>query len=459
MTDQTHTNGKRGCSPLRAFSWPRGGQPAAGSATYATTLILLLALVLVYVLTHAWTLQRARYVHSEGTTVDAERMALLLGTAQLGDELSTPPAIAAPAVQAVLGSLEESVIAATTPETVTVLFAGAVERLVDLGIPEDGTQQSRDSATARIGHFLSRAEAQAQELVAASPGSRDVPRRLLEIELEQAEAAVVSYMAAPAVIDRVNELKEAARGLGYGADSEVITALTHIGEELDKDRPNRELAAEMLSRIEDQVQGMRTSVFWSNTVLRWVEVIAWSLAGILGARLVSAGKYIGTGQYKPEWDRWWWAKVVLAPIMAVPVVAFLTYLTIDVQSGETLGISLSLKDQPVEVVIGFSLVIGMFSNQAYKFLQNMANKILPEEDATEERDSSRLVVEEIAIKGRSVDEVKAELEARGFRVQVETRETGEAAPGIVLERRPAYERMKKGSSITLVVAAAPPATP
>ncbi len=48
--------------------------------------------------------------------------------------------------------------------------------------------------------------------------------------------------------------------------------------------------------------------------------------------------------------------------MAIPIVAFLTYLTIDVQSMETLGIRVSLKNQPIEVVISFAFVIGMFSN-------------------------------------------------------------------------------------------------
>jgi hypothetical protein len=282
------------------------GQKPLGARTFAITLVILLILVVVYAAVHAWTIKTAAGLHIEGTAVDAERMAMLLDTADLEGDLLTPPAIAAPAVEAILDSLEESVVAATGTETVTILFADAVESLVNLGLAEDAKQPSRDSATARITVFLTQAQNQAEALAADPEEGREVPRRLLEVELEQARAAVLDYMAAPALIIRVNELKEAARGLGYGPDSEVITALTRIAEELEADRPNRDLAAEMLNRIDSEVQRLRVSLFWSHPVLRWVEVIAWSLAGILAARLISAGKFIGIGQYKPAWNRWWW---------------------------------------------------------------------------------------------------------------------------------------------------------
>jgi hypothetical protein len=142
--------------------------------------------------------------------------------------------------------------------------------------------------------------------------------------------------------------------------------------------------------------------------------------------------------------------------MAVPVIAFLTYLTLDVQSGETLGIKISLKDQPVEVVVAFAFIIGMFSDQAYKFLKNMADKILPKDDETEHRESQLLVVEDTPIKGRPKEQVQAELESRGFKVKIEERETEEGRPDTVLERNPADEKLMKGSEITLVVAKRPP---
>jgi len=139
--------------------------------------------------------------------------------------------------------------------------------------------------------------------------------------------------------------------------------------------------------------------------------------------------------------------------MAVPVIAFLTYLTIDVRSGETLGINISLKDQPIEVVVAFAFIIGMFSDRAYKFLENMADKILFEDDETQHRRSlALLTVEDTPIKGRKVEQVQAELEAKGFEVKIETRVTDEGQPGTVLERRPADEKLRKGSEITLVVA-------
>jgi hypothetical protein len=444
----------------KAFFRRLVGQRPPGARTFAITLLILLALAGAYAAAHAQTIKNAPYLHAESASVDAERVALLLSTADLEDELLTPTAIAAPAVEAVLDSLEEAAITATSVETVTTLFDGAVESLVNLGLPEDAKQPSRDSAAARIGAFLAGAQQQAEALVSSSGGGREVPRRLLEAELEQAKAAVLDYMAVPALVLRINEFKEAARGLRYGPDSDVIVTLARIADELERDRPNRGLAAEMFSSIDKEVQGLRTSLFWSHTILRWVEVIAWSLAGILAARLISAGKFIGINQYKPEWDRWWWAKVVLAPLMAVPVIAFLTYLTIDVQSAETLGIQISLKDQPIEVVVAFAFIIGMFSDQAYKFLQNMANRILPEDDETQHRKPSALLtVEDTPIKGRPLEEVRAELEARGFRVKAEARQGAQGHPGTVLERTPTDEKLEKGSEITLVVVEAPPSEP
>ena len=412
--------------------------------------------MVVYASVHWWTIKNASYLHTEGTTVDAERMALLLATADLQDELLTPPAIAAPAVKAVLDSLEESALAATDVERVTTLFDGAVESLVNLGLPEDATQPSRDSATTRVTAILAEARRQAEVLASAPEAGREVPQRLLEVELQQAEAALLDYMAAPALILRVNELREAVRGVGYGPDSELMTTLARITEELEKNRPNRDLAAELLSTVQKEFQGLRTSLFWSDSVLRWVEVIAWSLAGILSARLISAGKFIGIRRFDAAWNRWWWAKVVLAPLMAVPVVAFLTYLTIDVQSGQTLGIQISLKDQPIEVVVGFSFIVGMFSNQAYKFLQNMANKMLPEDDESRQgKPSSLLTVAGTPFLGRPAVDVQADLETDGFQVKLEPKKTSEETPGTVLEAKPADPKMSKGSEITLVVAEAP----
>ena len=413
--------------------------------------------MVVYALAHAGTLVWAEHLHTEQSALDTDRMAILLDTAQLEDQLSAPPALAGPAVEAVLDALEGSAVTAEDADTVSTLFDNAVTSLVNLGVPQNEPQTSVASATTRITEILSGARDQAEALVTAAEEEREVPLRLLEIELEQAQAAVLDYVALPTLTRRISALMGAAQGLGYGPNSDVVGTLARIAEELGKDQPNRALAAEMLDRIEADIQGVRKSLFWRDPVLRWVEVIAWSLAGILATRLMSAGRYIGRQAYKLQWDRWWWAKIVLAPLMAIPIVAFLTYLTIDVQSMETLGIQVSLKNQPIEVVISFAFVIGMFSNQAYKFLQNMADKILPEESQSSAGASSQNVtVEDTPIAGRDAAEVQAELEKKGFKVKIETqmKPAAEAEPGTVLERKPTDAKLAKGAEITLIVAEA-----
>ena len=80
---------------------------------------------------------------------------------------------------------------------------------------------------------------------------------------------------------------------------------------------------------------------------------------------------------------------------------------------------------------------------------------LPQDDETQHRENLLLVEGETPIKGRPAEIVQAVLEARGFKVKIETRETGEGPPGTVLERNPPDQRLEKGSEITLVVAQAP----
>jgi hypothetical protein len=50
-----------------------------------------------------------------------------------------------------------------------------------------------------------------------------------------------------------------------------------------------------------------------------------------------------------------------------------------------LGFKLSLQGQPIELTVGVSLMLGLFSDQAYKFLGELVDKILPNrEDENEE---------------------------------------------------------------------------
>jgi hypothetical protein len=50
-----------------------------------------------------------------------------------------------------------------------------------------------------------------------------------------------------------------------------------------------------------------------------------------------------------------------------------------------LGFKLSLQGQPIELTVGVSLMLGLFSNRAYKFLGKLVDKTLPNrEDEDEE---------------------------------------------------------------------------
>ena len=58
-----------------------------GARTFALTLRILVILVVVYALAHAGSLMWAEHRHTEQSALDADRMTILLDTAQLEDQL------------------------------------------------------------------------------------------------------------------------------------------------------------------------------------------------------------------------------------------------------------------------------------------------------------------------------------------------------------------------------------
>lgn len=341
----------------------------AGRRTFWGTLAVLILLVAAYAVSHAVTFQQNGYLHYEAADVAGDRRELLVTVSALEDQLETPSAVAAPAVGALLHDLEQSVLRAETSDEVNDLFETASQQLARLGIQEDVSPK-----------ILAAAQSRAVETVSASEEEREVPKRLFQAELEIAEAWALDALGAPAVLERVEQLTQAAEGLGYDAGSDVGKTLADVAQELKTERPNRRLVAEMMGQVADALRGPQ-SLFWSHTALRWLEVMAWSLTGMLLVRLWSIGKYIATGKFDAKWNFWWWAKIIQAPLLAVGVVLALTYFELGVASGETLGFKISLRDQPMELIVAVSLILGMFSDRAYNFLTELAGKVLPDRES------------------------------------------------------------------------------
>jgi hypothetical protein len=217
-------------------------------------------------------------------------------------------------------------------------------------------------------------------LVSASEDEQEVPRRLFQAELSLAGEWILDGLGVPASLEQVEQLQEAADQMGYGPNSKVGETLADMMQELREEQPNRQLVVERLDQVADEIRGPK-SLFWSHPALRWLEVVAWSLMGILAARLWSIGKYMGTQDFQPDWNWWWWANIVQAPILAVGVVLALTYFELGLASGETLGLKISLRGQPMELTVAVSLILGLFSDRAYKFLDQLADKVLPQRES------------------------------------------------------------------------------
>ncbi|HUW14649.1 MAG TPA: hypothetical protein VM537_33320 [Anaerolineae bacterium] len=347
------------------------GMTQSGTRAFLWTLAVLAALVVAYAVAHVSTFRDHGQVHYEAGISADPRQDLLVTAAVLEGQLETPTAIADPAIQALLHDLEQSVARSETSGEVTDQFGAAAESLANLGIRAEVARK-----------MLQPAQSQGTRLVSASAAEREVPRLLLQAELATAQAWALDALGAETLVDEVKQLKEVADNLGYGAGSEVGQTLASIEQELGAERPNRRLVQEMSRQVAERVRGPQ-SLFWSHPVLRWLEVMAWSLAGILVARLWVAGYHIYKGSFDPRWNWWWWAKIIQAPLLAVAVVLALSYLELGLASGETLAIKVSLRDQPIEVIVAISFVLGLFSDRAYQFLRDLADKVLGEEKGGE----------------------------------------------------------------------------
>jgi hypothetical protein len=344
----------------------------AGVKTFWWTAGILLLLLAIYIVTHVLTLDEPGKFHREAADVAGDRQTLLVSLAMMEDHLGTPRAIASPATDALLLNLKRSVMEAESRDDVETIFREASTALTGLGVHEEISSTILDAA-----------KAQAMEYVSASEDEKPVAERLFETELELAQGWILDALGAPAILEQARALKEITKELGYGDDSDVGQALAAMEQELGQDRPNRALVAEKLSGVADEIRGPR-SLFWGHPALRWLEVVAWSLFGILAARLWSIGKYLGTKKFKPEWNWWWWANIVQAPLLAIGVVLALTYFELGVSSGETLGFKLSLQGQPIELTVCVSLMLGLFSDRAYKLLGELVDNILPKREDEDE---------------------------------------------------------------------------
>jgi len=424
------------------------GVDKSGSRQFGWILSVLLLLIAAYVIGHTVTIVQSPYLHSEASSLSGARLDWLVQASGLKREIDTPAALTQPGVEAVLGRLKVQIMASESITEATPAFAQATEGLVQLALPADADATIRDATTTRMSELLKTTRDAAANYLLAEGSDKEVAWRLLEIELDQSQSALLDYVAIPGLLTNAQKLQTDVQGLGYNADTAPGKLSTLVVQELQSATPDRRLAADLLNRAVEQIQGLRQSLFWTDPYLRWLEVVAWSLAGILCIRLLSAGKFIGTNHYEPKWNLWWWAKVVNAPILAVAVVALLTYLKLDMTSQETFGIKLSLSDQPIEVIIAVSLIIGLFSDRAFEFLRSLAEKLFPDKEGDKEKAQPPEVPN---VMGLLPDAAKRKLEELFV---VGTREQPVDDPdqvGKVIDREPDSPKLAKGSALVLFV--------
>jgi hypothetical protein len=63
-------------------------------------------------------------------------------------------------------------------------------------------------------------------------------------------------------------------------------------------------------------------------------------------------------------------------LLAIAVVLALSYFELGMTSGETLGLKISLRNQPVKLVAAVSFILGLFSDEPYTFFRDLATQVL-----------------------------------------------------------------------------------
>ena len=104
----------------------------------------------------------------------------------------------------------------------------------------------------------------------------------------------------------------------------------------------------------------------------WVEVIFFSLFGVLTNLTYSATKHV----IKRDFDLWhlgWYiSKIPQAPFIALAFILFFKHINI-----EAFGIPITLGNSPPEVIVAIAYILGLFSRRTWEFIERIKDWLLP----------------------------------------------------------------------------------
>ncbi len=126
-----------------------------------------------------------------------------------------------------------------------------------------------------------------------------------------------------------------------------------------------------------------SSYFWLNGDMKYLEVIFWSVFGVLASLLYMASETMRKGEFKAAELPVYWAKLFYAPLITLVIVLSFNIITSASQA--------KIESTSIEIII-FSFVLGFFSGRAIELLNKIKDVILPGKSTTQEESAGRLML-------------------------------------------------------------------
>jgi hypothetical protein len=143
------------------------------------------------------------------------------------------------------------------------------------------------------------------------------------------------------------------------------------------------------------IRVLTNSYFWLHGEGKYLEVIFWSIFGVLTSLLYFASESMRLGQFRQEEIPVYIAKLFYAPFIAIIIVFSFRILT---TSGDV-----GFDDSSIELLI-FSYIVGFFSGRAIDLLNKIKEIILPGRDKPEEQPLEHvLLTGRVSVPDDSVD--------------------------------------------------------
>lgn len=182
-----------------------------------------------------------------------------------------------------------------------------------------------------------------------------------QIAAEAVEVEEGSEISLQTLRGTITALKESWSGVstsiisiteGQGKQADLLISRAEIAIDAD----NAEDVALALETLKKVLSNQRSTYFWSQPPMNYLEVIFWSLAGILVSLLITSGYYLRRKRFYVE-GIWMHASHLLTvPVMALVVVFLISQIQLTVQIDES-EVALNINDPRLLAAISFVIAV------------------------------------------------------------------------------------------------------